>query len=211
MGCPWLLPLVEVAEVARADKWLVGFSDVTALHGLWSRAGCASVHGANVTTLGNWSLDARAELFGLLRGEKRAALRGRGVWGETSVAGPLIGGNLTVLAAMTGTVGLPSFAGAVVLLEDVGERPYRLDRTLTQLLQAGAFADVVGFAIGQLTECDESGANFSALDSVVDVLSPLGRPIVAELPVGHEPSSRAVMLGLEVVLDSRAGTVTPRR
>jgi len=117
-----------------------------------------------------------------------------------------------VLAAMAGTGHLPSFTGGIVLIEDIGEKPYRLDRSLTQLTLAGAFNGVRGFVIGQLTDCvEEPGkpeSHYAALDVVADVLGPLGQPIIGELPIGHEASSRPVLLGTEWVLDPGHSTLT---
>lgn len=211
-GATRLLPELGVEGVARAGKWLVGFSDTTALHCLWARAGIASVHGPNVTTLGAWSCEAREELWGALLRGKPLSLRGEGVLGSASVQGPLEGGNLAVLSALAGTGFLPSFSGAVLLLEEVGERPYRIDRMLHQLLHAGALDGVVGVVVGQLKGCEETAdptADYGPLEVVVDVLARLGVPLVAGVPVGHDNSSRAAVLGREVVLDPRAGTVTP--
>jgi muramoyltetrapeptide carboxypeptidase len=211
-GATRLVAGVDPAVIARGRKWFVGFSDGTALHAAWARAGVASLHGANVTTLGLWSDAARAELFGALVGERAPHFFGRTVKAGPTVRGPLHGGNLTVLAAMSGTGHLPSFAGSIMLIEDIGERPYRLDRSLTQLCLAGAFRGVLGFVIGQLTDCVEAPgkpeSDYSALEAVADVLKPLGHPIVGELPIGHDASSRPVLLGVDWVLDPGRSTLT---
>ncbi len=207
-GATRLLPRLSVDAVGRRPRWLVGFSDATALHALWQRAGVMSVHGPNITTLGQWSGEARAELFALLGGGAPPQLGGNGRAGNRAVAGPLVGGNLTVLAALCGTGFLPPPEGAVLLLEDIGERPYRLDRAVTQLVQAGALRGVAGVALGQLTDCRETvepNADYGPLDALLEVLAPLGVPVVSDLPLGHEGSARAALLGGEVELDPAAG------
>ena len=176
-GATRLLPHLPVDAVRRAGKWLVGFSDVTALHMLWARAGLASLHGANVTTLSQWSEGARDELMSWLTQPAPRLFKGRVKHRGELVSGRLLGGNLTVLAAMAGTGAMPSLRGAIVLLEDVGERPYRLDRVLTQLVQSGAFDGVAGVVIGQLTDCTEPNADYTALDVLTEVLAPLGVPV----------------------------------
>ncbi len=88
------------------------------------------------------------------------------------------GGNLSLLASLCGTRYQPSFAGRIVLLEDIGEEPYRVDRMLTQLLQAGAFDGVRGIALGSWVDC---GDPYPVLR---DRLLPLGVPVLAGLPVG---------------------------
>lgn len=207
-GATRLLPRVPVDAVRRAGKWLVGFSDATALHMLWARAGLASLHGANVTTLPQWSDGARDELMSWLTSPAPRLFRGRVVHPGELVSGRLLGGNITVLAAMAGTGLLPSMRGAIVYLEDVGEQPYRLDRVLTQLIQSGTLDGVVGVVVGQLTDCHSANTDFTALDVVSDVLKPLGVPVLAELPIGHEPTSRAVLAGSLATLDPHEGVLT---
>ncbi|MEE8410730.1 MAG: LD-carboxypeptidase, partial [Myxococcota bacterium] len=138
-------------------------------------------------------------------------LSGSTARGNASVSGLLLGGNLTVMAAMAGTSFLPDVEGAIVLLEDIGERPYRLDRSLTQLLQAGHFDGAVGFAIGQLTGCSEPGeqdVEIDALGVVIDRLDTGNVPIVTGLLVGHENSSHPLIIGQEVSLDPVRGRLS---
>ena len=205
-----LLPDLAPEAIAAVSPWLVGFSDVTALHGLWARAGFCSIHGANITTLDMWTSEARDELFGLLTGE----IREQHFEGESVAAGQaegtLLGGNLTVLGSLAGTGYLPSFDGAILLIEDIGERPYRLDRTLTQLLQSGALQGLRGVVIGQLTRCDAPGeAAYGPVDVIADILGPLGIPVASGFPFGHEEGARAVVLGATAQLDER-GMLTVR-
>jgi muramoyltetrapeptide carboxypeptidase len=211
-GATRLLPGLDPEKVRTFGKWLIGFSDATALHALWARAGLTSVHGANVTTMADWSAGARAELFAILFEGRAPALEGRGSQGDRAVSGPLLGGNLTVLAAMAGTGQLPSLKGAVVLLEDVGERPYRLDRGLTQLRQTGVLDGAAGYVIGQLSGCVEPGdaqVGYDALEVVVGELLQDGVPILTGVEVGHESSSRPVLFGGRVELDPTAMTIAP--
>lgn len=186
-----------------APRWLVGFSDITALHSALARFDRVSMHGANITTLDDWEETHREELFGMLRGEiSHQCFEGCVLHGRGTRRGILRGGNLAVLTALAGTGALPSFEGAIVVLEDVGERPYRLDRALTQLIRADVFAGAEGFAIGQLSGCEVGdGADYTALDVVAERLGELGLPVLAGLPVGHDPDSRAVCLGARAELD----------
>ena len=201
-GATRLLPELTLDCIGKQN--LIGFSDVSVLHALWQRAGKQSVHACNITGLSEWSEADRNALYqGLFTG-RWPALTGRMACGHGAVRGPVLGGNLTVLAALAGTGFLPSFRDAIVFFEDVAERPYRLDRSLTQLVQSGALAGAVGFVIGQLTDCQdpsgkEQGRN--ALDAILDVLAPLGKPILAEVSVGHERTSAPLPLGADMILD----------
>lgn len=207
-GATRLLPHLDPERVAVAPKWLVGFSDVTALHALWARAGIASLHGPNVTTIADWGEEARSRLWSCLAGDRGFTLEGRCAAGGGVVEGVLLGGNLAVLAAMAGTGLLPSLDGAIVALEEVGERPYRLDRALHQLIHAGSFDGVVGFAVGQLSDCGEPperGADWTARDVVCEILAAVGVPVLADLPFGHEPSSWPLPFGVRARLDGDRG------
>lgn len=207
-GAARLLPQLSLARVARRPRWLVGFSDASALHALWARAGLQSLHGAVITNLAAWGEAAREQLRRRLFAGLPGELAGTAYSGNGSVCGPLLGGNITVLASLVGSGYLPDFDGAVVFFEDVGELPYRLDRSLTQLRQAGVLDKAAGFAVGQLTHCvDKRGPEYSngALDAVCGVLQVFGKPILTGLPVGHEDSSWALPFGARVELDPVAG------
>lgn len=210
-GCQRLLDRLDWAAVAARPKPLVGFSDVTALHVGWrQRAGLVSLHGPSLAAdderLGEaGAASLRAALFG----EPDRRLAGRPLR-PGRAAGPLAGGNLTVLASLCGTPWQLDAAGAVVLLEDVGERPYRLDRCLTQLRQAGALDGAAGLAVGGLVGCEEDRegvASASALEVVAGHAAELALPTVAGLPLGHGAGPRTVPLGAGAVVDGDAGAL----
>ena len=208
-GATRLLPSIQQQLIAQRQPWLIGFSDATALHALWQKTGLQSVHAAGVTSLPHWSAEACRLLRDYLFQGEVPSLQGITTSGDTVVQGPLMGGNLTVFAALAGTGYLPDLTGSIVFLEDVGERPYRLDRSLTQLCQAGAFEGVLGFAIGQLTSChDPKNYGRDALTAICNVLEPLRVPLITQLPVGHESSSFALPLGKTAVLDANSGTLS---
>ena len=202
-GATRILPSLDFSRLSKDPKWLVGFSDSSALLGRWWSSGVVGLHGANVTTLVDWSDAACDELFGILQGRSELEFAGSVQAGSGRVRGPLLGGNLTVLAAMVGTPFQPSAEGCIVVLEDIGERPYRLDRALTQLMQSGFFDGVVGCVIGQLTACKGIGfdAEDDALDVVCERLAELELPILGEVAIGHEASSRAFCVGAVAELD----------
>ncbi len=115
--------------------------------------------------------------------------------GETVVA-PVVGGNLCVLASLAGTPWAIRSEGCILLLEDIGEVPYKLDRLITQLMLSGALDGVRGIALGEFTSCEApAGAGYTAEEVVVSRLGGLGVPIVGRLPVGHGPTNFPVRLG----------------
>jgi muramoyltetrapeptide carboxypeptidase len=135
-GATRLVEHIEVTTVAEANKLLVGFSDITALHALWARAGVRSLHGPMVAALGRCTQNVVDEWLAAVRGNGRRAIDGLRPVTAGIAEGPLLGGNLAVLAALVGTPYALPTDGCVLLLEDVGERPYRIDRMLTTLRQA---------------------------------------------------------------------------
>jgi muramoyltetrapeptide carboxypeptidase len=212
-GAARLLPSLRPERVAAASKALVGFSDATALHALWTRAGLPSVHGANVTTLPTWTQAARDDLFSLLLAPTPHTYLGHpepqpAPSTAGTVRGTLWGGNLTVLGSLCGTGALPRPERSIVMIEDVGERPYRLDRTFTQLRQSGALEGVVGVVVGQLTGCEEPSGEYGPLEGLREAMVGLEVPVLTGLALGHDPSSRAILLGVEAELDPSQGTLT---
>ena len=155
-GATRLLGALDPSRLQEDPKILVGFSDITALLcWAWVRVGLPSIHGPVVTQLSTLGPDDMQRLVDLLRGEvppPLEAAEGTVIHGGT-VEGTLIAGNLEVLRALVGTRAMPSLAGAILAIEDVGERPYRLDRTLTHLMSAGALRGVrgPGKAVGRRT------------------------------------------------------------
>jgi muramoyltetrapeptide carboxypeptidase len=206
-GATRLLPSLAVEEIRRANKWLVGFSDVTALHARWARAGLCSIHGPMVASLSDAPEAVRDAWFALLEGAPTPTLRGLERVRAGRARGRLLGGNLTVLAALVGTPYMPDLRGAVLMLEDISERPYRLDRTLTTLLQAGALNGAAGALLGQFAQCEPGPDGVTALAVLSERLGTLGIPILANAPFGHVPGNVPMLLGAEVELDAIAGTV----
>ncbi|MFB6893723.1 LD-carboxypeptidase [Kitasatospora sp. NPDC056327] len=227
----WLDPTVDAVVCARGGygvhrmvdlvdwdalravppKVLIGFSDVTSLHEAFAqRLGLATLYGPMTATAGFVEDGPSAEhlrrtLFEpaattvLTSADATALVPGR-------ARGITAGGCTHVLAAERGTpTARPSYEGCLLVLEDVNEHPYRLDRVLTQLLRSGAFDGVTGIALGSWEGC---GPLDRVRDVMLDRLGPLGIPVVWELGFGHCPSPLTVPLGVPALLDADAGTLT---
>ncbi len=204
-GC---MRLLGRFSLPASNKPLVGFSDITALHAVLQQAGRISVHAPVVTQLGNVDQAIADELFELLENpDARPRLRGEPLV-PGKVEGPVIGGNLSVLTRLIGTPFMPPVDGAILFFEDVGERPYRLDRMWTHLALAGVLDRVAGIAMGTFTGCDEKGADYGYGDVLRELALARGLPSVIELPVGHSLANRPIPLGARAVLDGEAGTLT---
>ncbi len=196
--------------------WLLGFSDVTSL--LWAQQALGrsgAVHGPLVTTLADEPAWSRERLRALLFGEPLADLAGT-PWVGGRAEGPLLAANLTVATHLLGTPHLPHLAGAVLILEDVGEAPYRIERMLTHWRLCGALQQLAGIGFGSFAGCDDPGddppasaeppAHRFSLEQVLrERTADLGIPVVAGLPVGHLPGNAALPLGVRARLDGDAG------
>lgn len=193
-------------DLSTPPKWLIGFSDITAL--LWSLAqnGISSVHGPVMTTLGDephWSTD---RLFRLLTGHSIPPLRGD-IWVGGIATGKLLPCNLTVATHLLGTPFQPNLDGVILAIEDVTEAPYRIDRLLTHWRLTGALSKIKGIAIGRFSQCDPPAEtpSFTVAEVLRDRLMDLNIPIVANLPFGHDGSNAALPVGMEATIDGNIG------
>jgi muramoyltetrapeptide carboxypeptidase len=118
--------------------------------------------------------------------------------------GRLLGGNLSVLSRVIGTAYMPLLEDTVLLLEDQGERPYRLDRMWTHLELAGVFGRIKGIVLGSFTQCEEPGAPYSSAEVLRELAAATGVPCAAGFPIGHGEANEPVPLGVRVRLDAGA-------
>lgn len=204
-GCIRLLDGLDLALLQRHPKPLIGYSDITSLHGALDRLGLPAWHAPMPAS--DWIKpggmdDARrlaAQLQRGLRAGERLAPEGLPAHplsqGERA-RGRLIGGNLAVLASSLGTDWMPDARGAILFLEDIAEEPYRVDRYLAQLRLAGVLDAAAGFLIGSFSDAAEPP------DAVLaDYLPRLGKPILAGWPSGHCCPNFALPLGVPLMLD----------
>jgi muramoyltetrapeptide carboxypeptidase len=231
-GLTRILDGVDWDALAGDPKPVVGFSDVTALHlAAWARLRLVTFHAqfaARAHLLARYP-DAATHLRALLAGEvlpgPLPALEGepppRVVRGGRA-EGRLLGGNLTLLTSTIGTGAQLDTTGAVLLLEEVGEAPYAIDRSLTQLRAAGLLDELAGVVVGRLRGCDPVptapsegrpppvAPSTSADEVVAERLGDLGVPVLVDLPVGHVDRHLALPHGGLVRLDADTGTLELR-
>jgi muramoyltetrapeptide carboxypeptidase len=207
-----ILPFLDPEALRARPKPIVGFSDGTALLAFAARAGVASIHGPVVTQLPRLSEEDRSALFGLLERPGRGLLLSQldsVVPGR--VQGPLIGGNLEVFSRLLGTPYLPDPTGAILFFEELGERPYRVDRLLTHLDLAGMFSAAAGVVVGEFTDCRDPVGSRVKSPTVEEVLEErLGRlaiPVAFGARIGHGARNGALPYGTWAELDTRDGTL----
>jgi muramoyltetrapeptide carboxypeptidase len=208
-GSDRIIHKLDAARFRAARKPLIGYSDITALL-LWQqrRARLGGFHGPMLDKGSKLDRDVFAELLAQLAGATAEPLRGRGAAGGKA-EGRLVGGSLTLLASSIGTSWEVDTRGAILMLEEVGERPYRVDRMLQQLRGAGKLTELVGVGIGDFSSCED--AKYPTPDAeqvLLEVLKPLRVPIVLGLSFGHVLANRAWPFGARAKIDGRRGEVT---
>lgn len=206
-GSMRLLPYLDIKAIRKNPKLFIGSSDITALlNFLCARCGMITLHGPMITTLARADEQSIQSLADAVTGGRPIAVSADSL--ETIVAGratgPVAGGNLTTLAHLMGTPFFPDLTGAIVFLEDIGEKPYRIDRMLTQLFFSGSLDRAAGICLGTYHNCGEKKEMLTVFK---DRLSQLPIPVAAGFPVGHGPSSRTLAFGLEAQLDAVNGTL----
>ncbi|WP_432990762.1 S66 peptidase family protein [Dactylosporangium sp. CA-233914] len=211
---------LDIDAVRHDPKILIGFSDLTALHGrLWRAARLASLYGPLAawtdTRLGPDSIESMrkalmtTDSIVLTRdpAEPSSAVTIAGN-GSGQASGPLLGGNLTMVETSIGCGDFPNLDGAIFLFEDTGEAPYSYDRMLTQLRRVGALRRVAGIAIGQLDAAGDGSSGWTAAQAITDRLADLGVPVLGGLRIGHGNGQLTVPIGATATIDTVAGTLT---
>lgn len=216
-GSMQILPLLDFATIRANPKLFVGYSDITALHtAIRQTAGLATLHGPNATPgllsdgepltrewllramcepapLGSVPQPTDVEVVCLVPGEAR---------------GPIVGGNLSLIAALMGTPYELDTRGKLLFLEDIGEEPYRIDRMLTQLALAGKLAESAGIILGTWTQCDaQKKDSFTVLDVIRNWVVPYQKPTIWNLQAGHGYYNFALPFGVQAYLNADEGVL----
>ena len=190
---------------------VIGFSDATVLHISLFNSGIASVHGPGLVSLGaddesvdEFSWDA---LRSLLCEGRDTPLTGQLLCGPAEIVrGNLIGGNLTVIASLAGTKHAMKADGAIVVLEDVNEPTYKIERYLWQLIESNSLSGAVGIGFGELKGCGRNDENPDYLtEAVREMVEPLSIPVLWGLPIGHGRTNVAFRHGVAATLDPSLG------
>jgi muramoyltetrapeptide carboxypeptidase len=221
-GSGRLLSRLDYETIKTHAKIFIGYSDITSLHcAFLAKSGLISFHGPMLNS--DFIKDDMPPftLRSFLRTVMEPSVPGsicQGYKGNTvsilrrgTVAGRLLGGNITLLCATLGTPWQPSFKNKILFFEDLDEVPYRFDRMLTQLLNAGLLQQVAGVAVGINKNCHDPKAKNckeyrqSLEDVLKERLLPLRVPIVTGLPFGHIPLNATLPVGGEATLDATKG------
>ncbi|KPL12618.1 MAG: hypothetical protein AMS26_16875 [Bacteroides sp. SM23_62] len=203
-----LLSKIDLKGFAEHPKWVIGFSDITALHAfLQMRIGVASIHAAMPYTLRDVTDaddSAVSSLFGILKGELPTYTvpanplnrKGKG-------SGILLGGNLSVLYSLTGTLFQFPTRGAILFLEDVDEYLYHIDRMMQNLKLAGMLENLAGLVVGGLTDMHDNEVPFGmdAAEIIRSAVEEFDFPVCFDFPAGHVEGNMAMVLGRQVSME----------
>jgi len=206
-GCLRVLQHLDYELIKKNPKMLIGFSDVTALlTTLNQRCGLAGIHGPVVTSLGFGDDESKARYKKVLCGDGSADIKPAEpvVINPGKASGVLTGGNLATLCHLMGTDFAPDFSDKIVLLEDVNEAPYRIDRMLTQMRMAGCFENAAGIVLGSFEDCGEEEEIVEVFE---DVFEGFHGPTIGGFPVGHGSTNLAIPVGLKVAVDADEGAL----
>lgn len=226
-GVMRILPLLDFEAIRANPKIIIGYSDLTALvNPIFQKSGVIAFHGPVATsTFDAYTLDSfrrtvmsnqaagtfdeSEEFSGIRFSEARAATIVPG-----KAQGRLVGGNLSLVAALMGTPYQIDLRGNILFLEEIEEEPYRIDRMLMQLALSGKLGECAGVALGRFTKCEARtrGGEFAvslSLEQVLrGILEPLRIPTVYGLPIGHIKSKLTIPVGGLATLDGDARTLT---
>ncbi len=207
-GLMRILEQLEPQVLAR-PKPILGFSDVTVLHAFAAHAGHTSIHAPVVTQLaelGELDLQIVCDVAG---GATTSWQSLQVSFGSGLVEGITAGGNLEMLSRLAGTRWQWPLEKSILLLEEVSERPYRIDRALEQMRLSGYFEGLAGVVVGDLTNCEESkGPSATAQEVLLHHFSALRIPIAFNAPFGHGYRNHAFGLGVRARLNLDAGELT---
>ena len=205
-GSVRILDALDFTKFLESPKWIVGYSDITAIHGHVHNLGVETIHGMMGTSMqfdkeeNKQSIETlRKALFGeeLIYEISSSKYNRKG-----SVEGELVGGNLTLLLTMLGSKSSLDTEGKILFIEEIGEYKYHIDRMLQSLKRAGYFDGLKGLIIGDMSNIKKNttvwGSSIEQL--ILDVVSEYDFPVLFDFPAGHEIDNRALILGREISL-----------
>ena len=205
---------LDFTHFAQNPKWLVGFSDITALHAhIWANYDIQSIHGQMPVTIPDASATSLKTLKNALFGDAvNYDLNTHPDNREGNAEGILVGGNLSLLVAMLGSVSDYIYDGKILFIEDVGEYLYAIDRMLRTLKRAGKLSHLAGLIVGGFTETKDNDIPFGQTveQIVMEVVKDYDYPVCFGFPAGHMPDNRALILGRKLNLSVQSHRINAK-
>jgi len=205
-GSVRILDKLDYTKFKQQPKWLIGFSDITALHNQFHNEGIESIHAMMCVSLPqdeNQIKETIATFKAAIFGEPlHYTLKGSTYNKAGTVTAPLVGGNLTMLHTMLGSNTSLDTTGKILFIEEIGEYKYHIDRMLQSLKRAGYFDNCKGVLIGSISKVRKNTTPWgkSIEQLFLDVLEDYHIPIAFNMPAGHEKDNRALILGRTIDL-----------
>ncbi|RAJ22939.1 muramoyltetrapeptide carboxypeptidase [Gelidibacter algens] len=214
-GTVRILDKLDYTKFRKKPKWVIGYSDITALHNQLNVEGFESMHAMMAVSVVE-DLDEIKETVATFKdalfGKPLAyTLEGSGYNKVGTASGPLVGGNLSLLYSMLGSKTNIDVSGKILFIEEVGEYAYSVDRMLQSLKRAGFFDNCKGVIVGDFSKVRTNttpwGSSMEQL--ILDALSEYNFPIAFEMPAGHEDDNRALILGrpIELSVSKESSTI----
>lgn len=222
-GAARILPLIDYKNISKNPKPLLGYSDITALHcAIQAQTGLVTFHGPMGS--GSWNSFNVAQFERVFFAQEKVTYENVHEKSDELVVksnriqtlkggkaeGKILGGNLTVLTAISGSPYYPDFKDAILFIEDIGEDPYKIDRMMSTLKLNGTLDQIKGFIFGQCSECEPGGGYGSlTLDQVLDdYILPLDIPAYSGAMIGHISKQFIIPVGAKVAMDADRGTIS---
>lgn len=220
-GCARILDLIDYSNIKMNPKFLIGFSDITSLnYALYAKAGLVTFHGPvgsstfneySVNNLLNTVVNPQENIKFYNAAPEKDTNEYIPVTIRSGIAeGDLVGGNLSIVVSMIGTEYDINTKGKIIFLEEVREEPYRIDRMLTQMIQAGKFKDAAGVMLGVFSRCEANNQeeSLSLYEVLQDRLFPLGIPVVYGMSFGHIANKITLPFGIKARLNTTEQSIT---
>ena len=210
-GVVHLLEYLSPDDIAENAKWLIGFSDISALHAAMAASGVASIHASMAKHLTKFGADNEATqaLFGILKGQLPTYRIPAHPFNKPgTVTGTLTGGNMAVLCGLLDTDFDLLSRGDILFIEDVGEEVYKIERMLYNLRLSGVLPMIKGLIVGRFTDYRNPDGNGDSMEQMVKrMVEPYDIPVAFDFPVGHVDENMPLIEGAQVTL-TVADTVT---
>jgi muramoyltetrapeptide carboxypeptidase len=209
-GCLRMIDLIDMVQIRKNPKILIGFSDLTLLlNTINKKTKLVTFHGPVITTLADIDRQSKKSIVDTLLGQAPTRLKPAGlkIIKGGKAQGRLLGGNLTTLAHMIGTPYEIPWQDSILFIEDIGEKPYSLDRLLTHLNKAGGLQKIKGLILGTFTDEDKKERlvlQKTVQERTAELLQSVDIPIWGNFPTGHSRRNLILPVGVKVEMDAAA-------
>jgi muramoyltetrapeptide carboxypeptidase len=201
-GSMRILDKIEWKAFDKSSKFLIGFSDITAIHQSLYLKGIASVHGIMAKDIARGEMAVKQNLLDLLKGKTQGiSIPTHPYNRKASVVAPLIGGNLSILYALRGTAYDVNWDAKILFIEDIAEDLYHLDRIMQNFRLGGKLTNLAGLVVGQFTDMTDVEFGKQAYDIIHEYVSDFNYPLCYNAPIGHVDNTISILHGADYMLD----------